>query len=74
MREVLLTIGTVGFEGKWAVGMSSQTETCMLECNPDKWCSPFYGRRMDAEEIRELIDFLQKTLEEKEDHEQSNLE
>ncbi len=74
MREVMLTIGSEIFNGTWSVSMTNRTETWILECKRSEWSAPFYGHIMEEKEIRELIDFLQNTLREKKENEQSKLE
>ena len=44
--------------------MSNETHTYSLKCNAQPWCFPFPGKKLSNEEIKELIEFLQQTLEE----------
>jgi hypothetical protein len=74
MREVLISVGSLLFNGKWLITMSNDTQTCTVECSHENWCSPLYGRRLNEQEIKEIIGFLQKALEEKGSDGQSNLE
>lgn len=74
MREIFIEIGKLMFEDRWAVNLSNKTQTCQLRCAPNEWTKPFYGKRLDEQEIQEMIEFLQNTLKEQESDEESNME
>ncbi len=75
MREVLVKIGKDFISNKWGIVFTNTTHRFSFECE-DGFVStiPFPGKILSEKEIKEMIEFLQQTLEEKEDHEQSDME
>ena len=74
MHKLTVALGKI-FEGdKWGVAFNSSNGACSFFCEPCEETKPFYGKVFDEAEIGEMIHFLQQTLEEKEGHEQSDLE
>ena len=75
MRNLLVKIGKEFASNKWGVSFSNTANTFNVECEEGFGVTvPFPGSIITEEEIKTFISFLQQTLEEKEDHEQSNME
>lgn len=74
MRKLIVKIGKDFGSNKWSVLFTNLTHNFYFECSEGfEYTVPFPGRILDENEIKDMIGFLQQTLEE-EEHEQSNLE
>ena len=71
--RTLLTIGKPMDKDEWVICVSNDLHRFVIPCARVEWSIPWYGKEFHPEEIKELIGFLQQTLEES-NHEQSNLE
>lgn len=66
MPEVLVKIGYVPVSDRTGIEMSTEKEMYILNCTYQKWSSPFAGARMNKYDIKELIAFLLRALEDEE--------
>jgi len=74
MRKLLMKVGKDFASDNWSVILGNMTNTCALTFKEGFEATiPFPGNMLEEEAIKQLIEFLQQTLEEKEDG-QSNLE
>lgn len=75
MRELLLQVGKCFGTNKWNIVFANASETLGFECEEGFLHTiPYPGTILDEERIKKMIHFLQQTLMEKENHEQSNVE
>jgi hypothetical protein len=74
MRKLLMKLGKEFTTDIWSVVLSNATNTCSLSfVSGFEPTIPFPGNILEEEAIKQMIEFLQQTLEEKEDG-QSNVE
>ena len=74
MRKLLMKLGKEFTSDIWSVILSNATNTCSLTFKQGfEPTTPFPGNMLEEDAIRQMIEFLQQTLEEKEDG-QSDLE
>lgn len=71
--RTLVTIGKPIEKDEWVICVSNESKRFVIPCAPVEWNVPCYGKELHHDEIKELIGFLQQSLEEG-NHEQSNLE
>lgn len=75
MLKLVASVGKIFEEDKWSVYFVSPGlggfNLIFEQCEHTK---PFYGKEFSDDEIKELIVFLEKTLQEKGSNEQNNLE
>ena len=75
MRKLIVKIGKDFGSNKWSILFTNMTYNFHFECDEGfEYTVPFPGRILDEDEIKQMIEFLQQTLEEREENEQSNLE
>ena len=72
--RTLITLGKPIDKDEWVICISDMLNRLVIPCNRVEWSVPCYGKELHKEEIKEMIEFLQQTLKEKERHEQSHLE
>jgi hypothetical protein len=60
-----MTVGSLMFMNKYGIVMDNGNKRCAYECGLEH-SEPFYSKQFDEDEIKELIEFLQSTLEDKE--------
>lgn len=71
--RTLITLGKPIDQDEWVVCLSDNLNRFVIPCARVEWATPCYGKELHHDEIKELIEFLQQTLEGRRD-EQSNLE
>jgi len=71
--RTLITIGKPIDKDEWVVCLSDQLNRFVIPCSRVEWAVPCYGKELHPDEVKELIGFLQQSLEGR-DHEQSNVE
>ena len=71
--RTLVTIGKPIDKDEWVICVSDCLNRFVIPCSRVEWSLPCYGKELHEEEIKELIIFLQQTLEGR-NHEQSNME
>ena len=71
--RTLITLGKPMDKDEWVICVSDDLNRFVIPCARVEWAVPCYGKELHEQEIKELIGFLQQTLEES-NHEQSNLE
>jgi hypothetical protein len=75
VRKLLVKIGKEFISNKWNVVFINETHNFSFELEEGfQQTIPFPGNTMDENNISDMIDFLQQTLNERDDHEQSDLE
>jgi hypothetical protein len=75
MRKLLVKIGKDFGNDKWGIVFGSTTETLAFHCIEGfPQTVPFPGTIIEEDGIKQMITFLQKTLQEKEENEQSIME
>lgn len=75
MRKILMKIGKDFASNQWSFVASNQNEIFSL-CFQEGFTEtiPYPGGVLNEEDILKMIDFLCKTLQEREENEQSNME
>jgi len=74
MRNIIASIGKEFGYDRWTIAFKNRTHNYSFQFQEGfEKTIPFPGMILEENDIKELIEFLQKTLEE-EDNEQSNLE
>ncbi len=71
--RTLITIGKPIDKDEWVVCVSDNLNRFVIPCERVEWALPCYGKELHPDEIKELIVFLQQSLEGR-NHEQSILE
>ncbi len=75
MRKLLVKIGKDFGNDKWGIVFNNQSETLSFHCvECFEPTMPYPGTFLEEDAINQIIEFLQKTLKEKESHEQSDME
>jgi len=73
LTRTLVTIGKPMDKDEWVICVSDDTKRFVIPCSRVEWAVPCYGKELHTSEIKELIVFLQQSIQGR-DHEQSNLE
>ncbi len=72
LNRTLITLGKPIDRDEWVMCVSDNMNRFSVPCGRVEWAVPCYGKELHPDEIRELIAFLQQSLEGRE-HEQSNV-
>jgi hypothetical protein len=74
MRKLIVKIGKDFGSNKWSILFTNLTYNFHFECEEGfEYTTPFPGRILDKNDIKQMIEFLQQTLEEKQ-NEQNKME
>ena len=75
MRKLLVQLGKDFASNKWAIAFANNSSTFSFSCE-DGYAPtiPYPGVSLEKKDIENMIQFLQKTLEEYEEDEQGILE
>ena len=74
MRKLIVKIGKDFGSNKWSILFTNLTHNFHFECEEGfEYTTPFPGRILDKNDIKQMIEFLQQTLEEKQ-NEQNKME
>ncbi len=71
--RTLITLGKPMDKDEWVVCISDQLNRFVIPCERVEWALPCYGKELHKDEIKELIGFLQQSLEGR-NHGESNVE